>query len=113
MSLPELLKTAVYFDGELAAIEAEFCGRWTVPLALLPPGKAKRLAAWLTHPTEARKAAYAAVLDHAIYPIAMAMHYLENPEKYARGPARKTPTARAQARTFDAIQAFLDEPETP
>ncbi len=101
-----------YFPGEFEALEAELCGAFPISFDRLPPVKRERLKAWLAFPIEQRRSAYEAVKDTASYPIAMALDRLRNPAKYAPKPARK-PAAVAQARTFDAIAAFLDDDEAP
>lgn len=112
MTFAELLRATTYFPGELEAIEHELCGGRPIGLLHLPQVKRERLAAWLRFPTERRAAAYAAAAPGAYAPIAAALDRLRDPEKYVR-KASKSRTAAAQDLTFDAIEAFLAEDDTP
>lgn len=104
MTYAELIRTAVYFDGEFEAIEAEFCGSWSVPLLRLPDAKRKRLEAWLRFPTDERARAFAEVRDWATAPIAAALDRLRDPAKYQPKPKRTR-----QDRTADTLARWLEE----
>lgn len=108
MTRLDVLQRAVYFPGEVEALEEELCGGFPTPFARLAPLKWERLAAWLAYPTEQRQAAFEAVKGWANAPIAAALGRLKDPAKFAAKGKRA-----AGAATHDAIDAFLAEDDAP
>ena len=98
-----LLKDAQLFDGELEAIEDEFCGNTARPLALLPPAKLSRIREYLKYPADKRQAAFDQVREWAAKPIAAALDVLKNPAKYQQ------PIKGDRADALSAIESWLEE----